>query len=273
MIPLILITGKAGSGKDTVANFIAEERRGCTLAHADPMKRIVHKLWGIPTENLWGPSQKRNEILDTQKWPMHRPGDSGWQADNVMSVLTNNSYVEDKMRKLLGNKIPFNYATEKFWDWVDWAKDKVKNGQPFTARFLLQTLGTEFGRTVHANIWTDYAVDTAIKLLGGEYNFYAPQDGANRFEDLTALDTVIITDGRFRNEVLNVKRVGGICIRVDGETISTDSAGVKNHASETEQNSIPDSWFDYIFRNDKSKGLDFCRDSVKLMTTSLLGSK
>ena len=58
--PIIIVSGKAGSGKDTVAAYIADKYNGVCIAQADPMKRFVKNLMGFSDNQLWGPSEARN---------------------------------------------------------------------------------------------------------------------------------------------------------------------------------------------------------------------
>jgi hypothetical protein len=103
-----------------------------------------------------------------------------------------------------------------------------------TGRYILQTLGTEVGRDWNQNVWIDTALKTAGRVLSEEN-----------------VNLVTITDGRFKNEVLRVKEIGGIVINIrDPDRVSTSS-----HVSEKEQDSIPDFWYDAVINNDKSVGL------------------
>lgn len=49
-----------GAGKDTVARFIADSGF-IQIALADPIKRLAMELWDFSEEQLWGPSELRNE--------------------------------------------------------------------------------------------------------------------------------------------------------------------------------------------------------------------
>jgi len=54
------ILGRAGAGKDTLADFFVD----CgyrNIAVADPIKEIAWLLYGIPENELWGPSQDKTE--------------------------------------------------------------------------------------------------------------------------------------------------------------------------------------------------------------------
>lgn len=71
---IIGLLGHSGSGKDTVAK-IATELCDCTsLAMADPLKRICKEVFDFSDEQLYGPSEKRNEP-DKRYW-RHLPVDT-----------------------------------------------------------------------------------------------------------------------------------------------------------------------------------------------------
>ncbi len=87
-------------------------------------------------------------------------------------------------------------------------------------RYLLQTLGTEWGRTlVNDNIWIEVAkrrIDDSEKL---------------------GYEIVFVTDCRFDNEAEAIKSWGGRIVRIirpnsEAYQKSVESGGVKNHASE-----------------------------------------
>lgn len=57
---LIGIHGRAGAGKDTVADWLVRERGYVRVSLADPMKRFCAEVFGFSEEQLWGPSEHRN---------------------------------------------------------------------------------------------------------------------------------------------------------------------------------------------------------------------
>ena len=57
---IIAISGQAGSGKDTAADFLVKHRGFVKVAFADPMKRICKEVYDFTDEQLWGPSELRN---------------------------------------------------------------------------------------------------------------------------------------------------------------------------------------------------------------------
>jgi hypothetical protein len=58
---LIGICGKANAGKDTAADVLVERFGFVKVALADPLKRICRDVFRFTDEQLWGPSEKRNE--------------------------------------------------------------------------------------------------------------------------------------------------------------------------------------------------------------------
>ncbi len=58
---IIGVLGPAGSGKDTVADFLAKKYGFTKIALADPLKRICKEVYSFTDEQLWGPSEFRNQ--------------------------------------------------------------------------------------------------------------------------------------------------------------------------------------------------------------------
>ena len=74
---IIGLTGNppAGSGKDTVADYLVKEYGFCKVALADPLKRICADVFGWDAETLWGPSENRN--VPDKRYPRVEPSDPG----------------------------------------------------------------------------------------------------------------------------------------------------------------------------------------------------
>lgn len=57
---IIGISGLAGSGKDTVADYLLTNSGFVKVSLADPIKRYAMDVWEFTDDQLWGPSQCRN---------------------------------------------------------------------------------------------------------------------------------------------------------------------------------------------------------------------
>lgn len=130
---IVGITGRAGSGKDTVADVLVKEQGFMRVSLADPLKRFCSEVfgWSLAADGpLHGPSHLRN-----------RP-DARWGG--------------------------------------------------LTPRHALQTLGTEWGRTMHPDVWIAYALRVC-------------SDPDARY---------VIPDVRFDNEAAAIRNHGGTVIEV-----------------------------------------------------------
>jgi hypothetical protein len=113
-----------------------------------------------------------------------------------------------------------------------------------TPRHFLQQLGTQVGRDCYENVWVDYAIRTAIALMTGRYG-YTPQLGLGSFS-IAPPKGVAISDVRFKNEIDAIHTAGGRVVRLLRGGMAGEAG---NHISETEQQSLPDSLFDYVINN------------------------
>ncbi len=57
---IIGITGRAGAGKDSIADILVRERGFVKVSLADEMKRTCANWFQWGNETLWGPSERRN---------------------------------------------------------------------------------------------------------------------------------------------------------------------------------------------------------------------
>lgn len=132
---------------------------------------------------------------------------------------------------------------------------KTPEGQDIAVRLCLTALGTEVGRLLSPNLWLDICAAT-IELLKAEVphgltHAYSHEKGVvlNAFARKT-LDMVIIPDLRFENEMRYVReRLGGVIFRITRSDVTTRD-DLQKHSSETEQDGVPDTFFDRVLRND-----------------------
>ena len=104
-------------------------------------------------------------------------------------------------------------------------RNKVDPDWGVSPRVALQTLGTEWGRKLHEDLWIKYGLTKALDRL--------------RF-----WPGVVIPDCRFANEFKAIQQVGGRVVRLK-RAGADGSVGIVGHASEREQQTIPDSALDY----------------------------
>ncbi len=227
--------------------MIAKNYGGIVMAQADVMKRFTRDTFGFTDAQLWGPSDNRNAIdpnflRSTYTDTVYRKVQA--LADSWIEEIQDDSFSAVNARESL-----LTWA----YDLLDEATIEKDGG--LTPRKTLQTLGTEFGRAVSKEIWTTYARKIALKLLSGN-GTYTPQEGFKESTDNH--NFVVISDGRFRNEIVGVKALGGVAIKIQSpssDNSAVEKAGVAGHRSETEQMGVPNHFFDAVVHNDKSKGL------------------
>lgn len=243
---IIAISGKIGSGKDTVGNIIR---------YLVQQKRINEEhSW----EN-WIDWNYQNDLQYDDDWKIKKFAD---KLKDIVCLLISctREQLEDAEFK--------NKELGEEWNKIDWivnvnnpSRDEpsIKHIKKLTPRLLLQLIGTECGRNIiHPNIWinslfndydtTKITSDDFIRLNVGLYHIPP-----------TKLECKwIITDLRFPNELEAVKNRNGINIRVirgltesTGHYLLDNSDGSPNrfvplHESET---ALDKAKFDYTIDN------------------------
>jgi hypothetical protein len=221
---IIGISGLAGSGKDTCADFLVRNHDFVKVSFADPMKRICRDVYGFSFDQMWGPSEARN-APDERYQREHT-----WKAEHSGST-----HVGDVDVCRCCNAV--------------WSQSVTPCR--LTPRFALQQLGSEWARVCYPSTWVDYALNVAKKLsVEGGYNYKAIHGLSHDWHpgDENWTYGVVIPDVRFKNELEAIRAHGGKLIRVVRQ-----NAGLKGsagqHRSETEQLSMPDELFDGVIVN------------------------
>lgn len=228
--PVLVLGGKKKSGKSTVSTYLREKYDAAVISQSAPMKRFAAKV-GVPLENLWGSSEQRELPLDAGLLLAEGHGD-------VLNAC-----------RELSQEVSAGYETfaAAFLIWYIAERGRALASGTFTARRFLQQLGTKCGRALHPDIWADCAERYSICLLNGTHS-YTQEGGLQKGNSPRhAPPLVVIDDGRFRNEVLKVKRGGGgalLLLRPE-----TDGDG-STHASETSLETVPRQWWDTTILND-----------------------
>lgn len=232
--PVILgLLGPAGSGKDLVADWLQLNKNFVKVSFADPMKRFVSNVFSIDHDILWGPSENRNAMFEVDDaWWFNAIGRMGNGSQEIVNdVLEEGSRVQGFL---------------KLHDWVSWLRKTYPTH--ISARVILQTMGTEWGRAVDDLLWIRYAHKVAKRLIEWK-QVYTPQHGPMPSEIERSYGGVVIPDHRFRNEVEQTKAAGGMVFRLRRMALEQKLGivGIEGHRSEQEQRDLPDELFNVVF--------------------------
>ncbi len=209
---IIGLSGLAGSGKDTVANLLADKYSFVRIALADIIKRYCMELYDFSYEQLWGESKLRN-IID-RRYPRE-----------------SHTFGKDNTCECCG---------------------KIDGQCYLTPRYALQRFGGQGGRDAYANVWVNYTMHISEKLLNYDYLIYKPHIGLVESEDLRyPIRGVVISDCRYRNELEAIVQRRGWLVRITRAGAGLKGSAA-NHSSEIEQLEIPDSVFNYVLDNNSS---------------------
>lgn len=202
---IIGISGKMGSGKDTVGSIVQylTNKNGISgwkiVKFADALKDIVCILTGCTREQLEDSDFKNN--LLAEEW--------------IRYGKANGFYYHSD-----------NNPSHKIMDNIQCSKEEYENEcrinwqtaykQHLTYRELLQYLGTDLLRNqLHENVWVNAVMSKYIP----EYKFNDGTKASVENWHNTRLPNWIITDVRFPNEAKAIKDRGGIIIKVERNTI------------------------------------------------------
>lgn len=245
MSNLIGISGKIGSGKDTVGKIIQMLAQGI-----DSNKQIIDYVNGT---DFTGFDYQIKKYADKLK--------------DIVCLLIGctREQLEDRefKEKGLGEEWDHWIRTSSWSNHIELVPNYVEGAElhvhkrKMTPRKLLQLLGTECGRSIiHPNIW--------VNALFSDYdnNFHAKKFSVRQGFEEPEYPNWIITDVRFPNEAQAIKDRGGIIIRVNREIDTTalqkgsvllsdviKSMSVEHHPSET---ALDDYKFDYVIDNNGS---------------------
>jgi predicted kinase len=257
MNPIILLCGESGSGKDTIAGLLAKNHRTQAIAFADPMKRFAMSVFGFTEEQLWGPSEARNQI-DT-RFADH-------EVCNTVLYRIEEATPKSSVYKDL--RVGSNLQHRSLQSWASRLLKEAQEQGGLSARKMLQLLGTEWGRRISPSMWVDQALDAAEEILHYGRTYHRTTGLSD--ETGQAPDFVCISDGRFRNEILTMRTLGAQVWKIRSSVnTNTAVAGIAGHASEAEQRSVPDFYYTHIIDNDKASGLDALEQTVKLAVTGI----
>ncbi len=231
--PVLGLLGPAGSGKDLVADWFCEKKNFVKVPFADPIKRFASRCFGIDWDRLWGPSEKRNEVFEV---------DESWWRDAAEKM-------KNAATEITQEVLEVGVRVEGFLRMYDWLKNlRTEYPDKISARFVLQTLGTEWGRSVDELMWAKYAHKVARRIRDEKLCYTQATGLATETEMANNYKGVIIPDHRFNNEIKVTQNYGGYVIRLRRLALEQkdETVGISGHRSEAEQKTIPDSVFDHV---------------------------
>lgn len=234
------ISGKIGSGKDTVGRMIVElteqEKKFKIVKFADALKDIVCIILNCSRADLEDDDFKNKEL--GEEWIRYGCAD-GFFINNGGRIMNNVSCSKER------------YEEERRINWQTAYK------YPLSPRWIMQMLGTECGRNIiNYNIWVNILM-AKYKASFENNPFYKDKDiysvtEQDELENPPIFPNWVITDVRFPNEVNAIKERGGKIIRLTRNIHNDD------HLSET---ALDDYKFDYTIDN-KDQSLNETREEV-----------
>lgn len=240
MTKILGVCGQIGSGKDTAASYLEDEFEFTHLALAWPLKWFAYDVFGFTKVQLWGPSDHRNAL--DERYSQYGTGDYSYAwTDAEYNLLKHGPTFLEKTVHCLPNA-DLGIKPPPYHVLYEWFKDfKLHNGNNVSPRTVLQSLGTDWGREQHDEIWL-YAI---LREIAKEKH-----------------TKVVISDVRFANEVKFIQEHGGKVLKIYRPDTDEKAAviGIEGHKSEAEQKKISDNVFDAIIVNNRT--LNEFRDSL-----------
>lgn len=236
---IIGISGKIGSGKDTVGKII---QYLCSTSH-------------LKDNNIddW----KVSNFINTSNWQIKKFADKLKQCISIITGISREDLEKEEVKnKLLTEE--WHYSIEGHQ--IEGFKRVPGHRYAMSVRQLLQEFGTDACRNIiHPDFWVN-ALFSDYKIEYPNFNYNNnPNDIrslSSKEKENSAYPNWIITDVRFPNELKAIKDRGGITIRIERNNNLKNFFQLKNrnhsittaiiHPSET---ALDNAEFDYSIDN------------------------
>lgn len=248
-LSILGVSGQIGSGKDTVADYACDSYGFVKIALADPIKSFGYDVFTFTKTQLWGPSDARNGIDERYH------SEDAWNEAQWRLEMYGHEYIENLLDTT--DTVVVAEAFASLVHWFLWLRSKYTGA--LSPRIMLQTLGTEWGRTLSPDVWVNAMIRSAKKILGEDGSMipykYDPAAGPVKLSSRKGFQLptgVVVSDIRFENEFKRIHEVGGAVMRVirpdtDGKAATI---GISGHASEAQDFDLSN--FDFVLNNDRT---------------------
>lgn len=179
---LVGVCGKAGSGKDTIGDFLVEKYGLKKIALADPIKRLVKDVFALDDHTVYD-REAREQPLD--RWP-------GWSVRTLLQYVGTELFRENIDDSIWVKSLWYKISDDNDGDYVvtdvrfpnelQYFQDHAAEGQFLCLKVIRPGYEGNVGMTGHASeaydLHGDYEIinDGTIKDLYNKVNAVLPKE-------------------------------------------------------------------------------------------------